>query len=121
MTRTNLSMRPVDAVFYAFLYRIDRSDKTAIIVVPDADGLTVSSNRFEKTYDEAHRQATDFLMAARRDRKPRRPTPIDELTKDPTYKGWFIGSMEVDTIGEAGLADGICATLPDMRCLRRAE
>ena len=91
------------------------------VIFPDLPGCYSSGETLEDAFKDA-KEAAESWMDAMADEGLEIPAPsaIDEVVKNPDYKGWIFGSVDIDMSKISDKAERVNITLPK-RVLRRLD
>jgi len=99
-------------LFCSVLYKANRSENKATVLVPDAGGPTT-----EQAVFEAQAKPADYFTQARSNgERTIRPSALRDLLKRSTHKNWSVESLHADTALKPEPP-----TIADMQRLERSE
>ena len=91
------------------------------VIFPDLPGCYPSGETLEDAFKDA-KEAAESWMDAMADEGLEIPAPsaMDDVVKNPDYKGWVFGSVDIDMSKISDKAESVNITLPK-RVLRRLD
>ena len=91
------------------------------VIFPDLPGCYPSGETLEDAFKDA-KEAAESWMDAMADEGLEIPAPsaMDDVVKNPDYKGWVFGSVDIDMSKISDKAERVNITLPK-RVLRRLD